>query len=192
MREEIILASSSPRRKEILEMLGLDFKIDPADIDESVFEEDRPEELVKVLSYEKAKAVADKYDSGYVIGSDTIVYFDGEIILKPRDYEDALAILSKLNANTNQVYTGITIINAKTGEEFTDYDLSEVTFKNNSLSTLKAFIEKDKPYDKSGSYSISGLGSIMIEEIKGDFYSILGLSVRKLTDLFEKHGEKLL
>ncbi len=188
MKEKIILASASARRKDILKMLGIDFIVDPSDIDEGVFDESRPDKLVQILAVEKAKACKSKHKDGYIIGSDTIVYFDGQIILKPRDFDNAFSILKKLNGGTNFVYTGVCIMNAATGEYYVDYDLSEVTFRNNSDDTIKKFIDIDKPYDKSGSYSVSGVGSVLIEEIKGDFHSILGLSVRKLVELFGKHS----
>ncbi len=192
MKEKIILASASERRKDILNMLGIDFTISPADIDEESFKADSPSELVEILAYEKAKACSKVYSDGYIIGSDTIVYFDGEIILKPKHYDDAFRILKKLNNNTNYVYTGVCVLNAKTGEYYTAFDESEVSFKDNSDETIKKFIELDQPYDKSGSYSISGIGSVLIREIKGEFYSVLGLSVRRLTELFEKHGIKVI
>ncbi len=189
---KVILASASKRRSDILNMLDIKHTVMPASIDESCYNHLATTELVQKLAFEKANAIAKKYSEGYIIGSDTIVLFEEEIILKPKDFDDALRILKKLNGKTNEVYTGISVIDAKTGISHTSYDKAFVTFKNNSEAELISFIKKDEPYDKSGSYSVADIGSLMIQEVRGDFYCILGLSVRKLSELFKLHNISLL
>ncbi|MBQ2680205.1 MAG: septum formation protein Maf, partial [Firmicutes bacterium] len=173
--EKIILASGSPRRKDILNMLGIPFDVIVSDADESVSEGTAPGEMVKELSLRKAEAVS-KNLSGetIVIGSDTVVYLDNEILGKPKDAGDAYEMLEKLSGRTHIVYTGITVIfKSDSGEKAVSaVDATEVTFKKLAPGNISAYIASEEPFGKAGAYAVQGIGSIFIERINGDFFTV--------------------
>lgn len=191
-----ILASKSPRRREILETLGLSFEVVTADTDESSDERD-PHRLVEILSERKGLAVRDRLrDAGrdlsdtLIISSDTVVAIDGEILGKPADDEDAYRMLRMYSGRTHEVVSGICLI---FGERcVTAHEVTEVAFDVLDEKTIRRYVALAKPYDKAGAYAIQGLASAFIKGIRGDYFNVVGLPVYRMNRLyFEIFGENI-
>lgn len=182
---KILLASKSPRRKELLESLGYTFDVISIDCDES-FPSDLPvDEIAGYLSEKKSNAFRILQDDEVLITADTIVALENEILGKPKDADDATEMLRKLSGKTHQVYTGITI---KTSEnQITETDVADVSFSELSDSEIEYYIKNFKPFDKAGSYGIQEwLGMSKITEIKGSFYTIMGLPTHLIYEILKK------
>ena len=191
--KKLILASGSPRRKEILEKAGFDFEIRVSDVDESI-EFGTPDDLVEKLSLIKAKDVANLVKAegkhGLVIGADTVVALDGLVYGKPKDKEEAFEMLKSLRGRAHSVFTGVSLVDAISGRGMTFHDETKVFFKNPSDDELKAYIEGGEPMDKAGAYAIQGEGAFLIERIEGDYLNVVGLPLEKLKEnlsLFEQN-----
>lgn len=181
----IILASGSPRRKEILENTNLKFSAITSDIDERIFENEEPIQLVLRLAFEKCMSVAQNNPSDLVIGADTIVVLDNEILGKPKNEEEAFNTLSKLSNREHQVITGMSIVNLENEKKIVDYAISNVKFKKLTDQDIKDYISTKECLDKAGSYGIQGYGALLVEEIKGDYFNIVGLPISKLSDILK-------
>ncbi|MDU3335922.1 Maf family protein [Paraclostridium bifermentans] len=181
----IILASGSPRRKEILENTNLKFSVITSDIDERIFENEEPTQLVLRLAFEKCMSVAQNNPSDLVIGADTIVVLDNEILGKPKNEEEAFNTLSKLSNREHQVITGMSIVNLENEKKIVDYAISNVKFKKLTDQDIKDYISTKECLDKAGSYGIQGYGALLVEEIKGDYFNIVGLPISKLSDILK-------
>ena len=181
----IILASGSPRRKEILENTNLKFSVITSDIDEIIFENEEPIQLVLRLAFEKCMSVAQNNPSDLVIGADTIVVLDNEILGKPKNEEEAFNTLSKLSNREHQVITGMSIVNLENEKKLVDYAISNVKFKKLTDQDIKDYISTKECLDKAGSYGIQGYGALLVEEIKGDYFNIVGLPISKLSDILK-------
>ncbi len=182
----VILASASPRRKELLEQAGISFTIMPSSTEEKNID-DAPNVIVENLAFTKANDIyqqlkKEKRDNFIVIGADTIVHYNGDILGKPEDEQEAYDILSMLSDRTHQVYTGVCIIhkgsNGKQIEIFSER--TDVTFYPLTSYEIKNYIETGDPLDKAGSYGIQGPFAIHIREIKGDYNNVVGLPIAKL------------
>ena len=171
----LILASQSPRRKELLEKCGHPFSVEAADIDESLKPDCSLEEAVMDLSFRKAKAVLDEHPGAVVIGSDTIVVKDGKILGKPKNREEARMMLETLSGADHQVITGLCILSDK--REYRNVSVSDVTFSLLSEEEIQAYLESGEADDKAGAYGIQGLAGNFITGIRGDYYAIMGLPV---------------
>jgi septum formation protein len=174
-----ILASQSPRRKQLLEWAEIDFEIIISNSDESYPDHLNPEEVAMHIARQKAEAVRKMVeDDRIVIAADTIVVLNNEIIGKPKDRSDALHILSKLSGNIHQVITGVAITN-EVGHVFAD--TTEVEFHPLSAQQIEFYVDKYKPYDKAGAYAIQEwIGVVGIKRINGDFYNVMGLPVSRV------------
>ncbi|OSB10211.1 Maf family protein [Paraclostridium bifermentans] len=181
----IILASGSPRRKEILENTNLKFSVITSDIDEIIFENEEPIQLVLRLAFEKCMSVAQNNPSDLVIGADTIVVLDNEILGKPKNEEEAFKTLSKLSNREHQVITGMSIVNLENEKKLVDYAISNVKFKKLTDQDIKDYISTKECLDKAGSYGIQGYGALLVEKIKGDYFNIVGLPISKLSDILK-------
>ena len=181
---EIILASNSPRRKEILESLGYKFRISPADIDENI--DLKGEKLVCELARRKALRIYDYNKDSIVIGSDTIVYYDGKVYNKPKSEEECYLMLKSLSGKTHEVITGVYIASPKGHVSF--FDKAYVTFKNLTDEDIFNYIKTKEPFDKAGGYAIQGKGFDLVSSYKGDLYTIIGLP----KDLVNSHLKRLL
>lgn len=184
---EIILASASPRRKEILQNTKLKFEIQKSNIDEVVLENESPLNMVVRLAHEKAFDVAQKNREKLVIGADTIVVLDDEVLGKPKDKNEAYQMIKKLSNKTHKVITGISLINLKQGIVVNDYVISLVTFKDLSEDSIKDYINTNESLDKAGAYGIQGYGALLVDNIQGDYFNIVGLPISKLSDLLKDH-----
>ncbi|HRP02254.1 MAG TPA: Maf family protein [Candidatus Kapabacteria bacterium] len=178
----VILASASARRRQLLSFLNIDFKVEIADIDENISLDLPPEEYCKQLAFSKAKIVALHHtEATLIIGADTIVYLNGEIINKPSDREEAYSILSQLSGNTHKVYTGLALINSVTMDSIVDYQVSDVTFRKLSDKEIWAYIDSGSPMDKAGAYGIQDdFGAVFVQDIRGCYYNIVGLPLQLL------------
>jgi septum formation protein len=178
----VVLASASPRRKHLLSLLNINFKVETADINEDSESDIPPEAYCLNLAFAKAEKVAKKQkEESLVIGADTIVVLDEHIINKPKDKEDAFKILQLLSNNTHKVYTGIAIINSATKEWITNYQVTDVTFRKLSDDEIWAYIESGSPMDKAGAYGIQDdFGAIFVSNISGCYYNIVGLPLEML------------
>ena len=184
---DIILASASPRRKEILENTNLKFRIIKSDIDEKILEGESPQEAVMRLSFEKCMDIACNNKSSLVIGADTIVVLDDMILGKPKDKDEAYCMLKKLSNKVHQVITGISLINLEGNKKIIDYVVSNVKFKDLSEEDIKDYIQTNESLDKAGAYGIQGYGALLVEEIKGDYFNIVGLPISRISDLLKQH-----
>ncbi|MGM0501049.1 MAG: Maf family protein [Bacillota bacterium] len=182
---EIVLASASPRRRMLLEQLGLDFVVQPSTIDESSIAIKEPQELVQQLSYLKASDVKTK-ESQVVIAADTVVSIGDEILEKPADKCDAKKMLNTLSGTTHQVVTGITIISSD--KTVTNYEVTDVFFKKLTNNEIEEYIATGEPLDKAGGYGIQGLGAVFVKKINGCFYNVVGLSLYRLVKMIKKIG----
>ena len=196
--KKIILASTSPRRKDILEMIGLKFCIIPPECDEDI-EISSPENYVKQLSFIKASAVFDQLkkstgDEGtdaLIISADTIVFHNNKILGKPASNEQAFEMLKDLSGDTHAVYSGVTILNAHNGVKTTFYEKTDVTFYDVSDDEIRDYIDTGEPMDKAGAYGIQGKGAFLVKGINGDYYNVVGLPaahlIRVLKDMDRKY-----
>lgn len=178
----IVLASASPRRRELLTQIGLKFDIIPSHIEE-VLKGDSPAENVMGLAYDKATDIYNQLTGQgekdvLVIGADTVVALDDEILGKPKDEEDALRMLRFLQGRTHQVYTGVCLITSEGAQTF--FGKTDVTMYPASDEQLKAYIASSEPMDKAGSYAIQGLGTVFIQGIHGDYNNVVGLPVAEI------------
>ncbi len=174
----LILASQSPRRKELLEKCGYPFEVIVANIDETIDTNKTLEEAIKELAYKKAKKVFDEHNDSIVIGSDTIVTIDNKVLGKPKDEEDAFKMLKMLSGKTHQVITGLAVLTQD--KSYLEVSVNDVTFYELSDEEIKKYISSKEPMDKAGSYAIQGIASRYIKNINGDYYAIVGLPVSTL------------
>ena len=184
---KFVLASGSPRRKELLEQMGICFEISPAHGDEIITKE-LPAEIVEELSCAKASEVADRYaqqsinDTTVIIGADTIVAHGAEIMGKPADQDDAVRMLDLLQGDTHQVYTGVTLVILKDGTRstMTFSEKTDVMMYPMTKEQIKAYVETGEPMDKAGAYAIQGKCAAYIKGIHGDYNNVVGLPVARL------------
>mgnify|MGYP000630604371 FL=1 len=175
---KIILASASPRRKELMELAGYDFEVICADIVEVVPEEAMPQEVVMSLALQKAQAVAAEHKEAVVIGSDTVVALDGKILGKPHSEQEACEMLRSLSGRTHKVFTGVAIVCGGKVKNF--FDETDVEFYSLGDDEIKKYVATGEPTDKAGAYGIQGKGSVLVKRINGDFFSVMGLPIAKL------------
>ena len=172
----IILASKSPRRKELLSFITTDFTVKSADVDETLPQGITPDKAVEYLSRIKAEPL--KNENDIVIGADTVVALDGKILGKPRDEADAFATLKMLSGKEHSVFTGVSVIKGEKIETFsvqTKVKMFELTDKE-----IEEYIATAEPFDKAGSYGIQGKGSLLVEKIDGDYFNVVGLPISRL------------
>ncbi|SNQ60774.1 Maf family protein [Candidatus Methanoperedens nitratireducens] len=194
MREtkEIILASASARRKELLELIGLQFKVDPADYKEEMNLKLSPHELARALSLKKAKSVAGKYNNAIIIAADTFVIIRGQLLGKPHTKEEARRMLVLLDGATHSVITGFTILDTDTGKKISRSVETKVTFKKLTEKEIDAYVKTKEPLDKAGAYAIQGLGSILVKRIEGDYFNVIGLPLCPLVECLAEFGVRVL
>lgn len=175
---DIILASASPRRRELLALAGVDFAVKVADVEEVIPENASPDEVVKSLATQKASAVAQENPDSIVIGSDTVVALDGVILGKPRDEEDAVRMLKTLSGRSHTVYTGVAIIHGEKTNNFCE--ATEVVFNSLTDEEIRNYVATKEPMDKAGAYGIQGKGCVLVEKIVGDYFNVVGLPVSRV------------
>lgn len=188
MASKLILASKSPRRKYLLRQAGIDFDVIPSNFDERSIEMTDPGQYVRSLSAAKAHDVARHYPGRWIIGADTIVLIDGQILGKPKGKEAARQMLHQLSGQTHQVYTGFTITCTDRTKCFTDAVCTDVTFKKLSPTEIEWYIQTDEPFDKAGAYAIQGLGTFLVKSISGSYTNVVGLPVCEVIEHLIREG----
>lgn len=184
---KIVLASQSPRRKELLGRMGLEFVTQASKIDESAFDGLEARELVATLSREKAQWIARQLDGEtLVIGADTVVVRDGAALGKPKDAEDAVAMLLSLSGRDHQVCTGVTVCRGE--RVLTQVEETQVTFRDLTETEVRQYVSTGEPMDKAGAYGIQGLGGLLVEGIRGDYSNVVGLPVCRLGQMLKDFG----
>lgn len=188
MAYRIILASASPRRKELLEQVGAEFEIIPA-VGEEIITDSSPQQAVLDLAAQKAAEVAAKVrEDAIILGADTVVAFGDKILGKPKNEADAKQMLSLLSGKTHSVYTGVSIVVRQSGESqsYSFYEETEVTMYPLSEQQILSYIRTKEPMDKAGSYGIQGKGAVFIEKIQGDYNNVVGLPIARVFRTLEE------
>jgi septum formation protein len=184
----LILASASPRREELLRAVGLTFRIIPADVDETYFHGESPRAHVRRLSRDKAGAIAHQYPKALVLGADTIVVIDGQILGKPKNKKQAREMLQQLSNRRHAVLTGFTIACVRAGTSRTKVVQSTVQFKKISPEETAWYVNGDEPYDKAGGYAAQGKGASFIQAIRGSYTNVIGLPLCEVVEALKHLG----
>ncbi len=187
--EPLVLASGSPRRSEILRAVGWPFEATVSDVDETPREGEAAEVYVRRLAQEKAGAVASARLFGLVLGADTVVVVEGDILGKPRDAEDAGRMLRRLSARTHEVLTGVALVRAETGRSISGVARTRVRFAELSDGEIERYVETGEPFDKAGAYAVQGRASLFIEAIEGEYWNVVGLPIRLVYELARGFGK---
>lgn len=183
----IILASASPRRKEILENASVKFEVMASSIEELTLDGESPCQMVMRLAFEKGMDIASRQKNDLIISADTIVVIDNTVLGKPKNEIEARKMITSLSGRTHQVITGISLINLDNNKKIIDYVISNVKFKNLSEEDINDYIRTKESLDKAGAYGIQGYGALLVDEIQGDYFNIVGLPISRLSDLLKKH-----
>ncbi|MCC6543609.1 MAG: septum formation inhibitor Maf [Nitrospirae bacterium] len=186
--KKIILASASPRRKELLGKTGIKFVVDASDYEEDLSLRIPARRLARLLSSEKARDVASRYRDAVIIAADTIISFNGKVFGKPHNDSDAKRILNILNGRAHDVITGFTIIDTKEGQCASRSVVTKVYFKQMTIKEIDAYVRTGEPLDKAGAYAIQGLGAAMVKKIEGEYNNVVGLPVNALMKELRKFG----
>lgn len=193
---KLILASSSPRRAEILRAVGWEFTKDAADIDEAELPSETPEDYVRRLAREKAEAVAEKYANAIILGADTIVLINNKIVGKPKDLTGARRMLKSLSGNWHEVLTGVAIVmkneigKMPNAESIVDLERTRVKFAPMNDAEIEFLVEKGAPLDKAGAYAVQAQAALFIERIDGDYWNVVGLPVNLIYRLMKRRESK--
>ncbi|WP_046173963.1 Maf family protein [Domibacillus indicus] len=174
----IILASSSPRRKELLSQISIPFTVQAAHADETIVPGTPPEKAVKQLAEKKAAAILTQFSDAAVIGADTVVAMGDRILGKPKTKQEAMQMLSSLSGQIHAVYTGVAIMSQK--EKAVFYEKTDVEFWNLTKADIAAYIETGDPFDKAGGYGIQTAGALFVKAIHGDYFNVVGLPIASL------------
>lgn len=189
---KIYLASQSPRRAQLLKLIGFEFEIIPSRIDESAFNEADPAKHVMLLSMAKAEKIAESVSNGLVIGADTIVVLDGEILGKPQSPDEAREMLKKLSGRTHAVYTGFSLIERPGQGKASDFEKTDVHFRELFDWEIDSYVATQSPMDKAGAYGIQDQSAVFADRIEGCFYNVVGFPLSKfyttLIDFVNKTG----
>ena len=180
----LILASASPRRQELISLISKEFSVCPANVDEGFSSDLSAESVPEMLAVRKALAVSKEHPNDTVVGCDTSVIVDNEILGKPKDLEDAFRMLSLLSGKTHKVITGCAIF--KGGKSISFSEVTKVTFYPLTEDEINSYIETNEPMDKAGAYGIQGYGSLLVKEIHGDYFNVVGLPVAKLNKALKR------
>jgi len=184
----IILASNSPRRRELLQNAGIGFVSDPADVDESRLPDEPPADYAVRLALDKALCTASRHEDGLVVGADTVVVAQGEVLGKPASAEDATRMLGMLSGSTHEVITGIAVVDAATGRKTTAVETTRVRMRALTRAQIDAYVATGEPMDKAGGYGIQGRASLFVESVDGCYFNVVGLPMARLAAILEEMG----
>jgi septum formation protein len=190
----IVLASSSPRRKDLLQEIGLSFRVEASGVSEEVTGQVTPGRFVEILAERKARDVSSRMEGEdvLVIGSDTVVVLDGKILGKPVDEGHAYELLSCLQGQTHEVYTGLSVIGCAENVVRTTHSSTRVTMNPMSPEKIRRYIATGEPMDKAGAYAIQGLGATLVSGIEGDYFTVVGLPLALLSAVLGEFGVQVL
>ena len=190
--KRIILASASPRRKELLEKIGLKFEVEPSNYAEDMHSRLSPDKLARAISLEKARVVASKHKNAIVIAADTFIVFRGKIMGKPNTEAEARKMLMRLEGKSHSVITGFTIMDTEENKVLTKSVETIIHIKNLTPEEIDAYVRSKEPLDKAGAYAIQGLGSVIVERIEGDYFNVIGLPLSALAEGLKEFGVHIL
>jgi len=188
MTENLILASSSPRRAELLRLLGLDFEVIPSHLDETSRNGEAPPDHVLRLSREKAARIADLFPEVLVLGADTVVVIDSQVLGKPKTEEEARDMLSMLSGREHIVYTGFSLVQKQRDLRVSQVVQSAVLFKDIPEDEISWYVNSEEPYDKAGGYAVQGMGAFFIREIRGSYTNVMGLPLSEVVETLKNLG----
>lgn len=186
--QRLILASSSPRRRELLRIAGLDFTVQPSDVEESPLPGETPVEQVQRLAEAKAQDVSRAYPEQWVLGADTIVVHDGLIMGKPKDIHDAAAMLTRLSGQIHEVFTGYCVLHRSLDRCCIGHCRTEVQFKDITPSELEAYLSSGEPMGKAGAYAIQEMGGMLVKRVTGSYTNVVGLPLVEILRVFQECG----
>ena len=184
--QQLILASSSPRRQELLRQIGIPFVVEAPEVDEHAVEADSPAELVERLALRKASAVAARHPADIVLGADTIVVVDGEVLGKPGDRAEAEAMLTRLSGRPHQVLTGVAVVRGS--EALVAHEETVVRFAPLTREQVQWYVQTGEPMDKAGAYGIQGRAAALIASISGDYFNVVGLPLHRTVQMLTQFG----
>jgi septum formation protein len=182
----LVLASASPRRRFLLDLVGFDFEVVEPRVNEEEHAHEDPVKHVLRLSEMKARSVAGRLDQGLVLGADTVVLLGNEILEKPRSEEEAFDMLSRLSGAWHVVYTGLTVVDAATGRAVAGHETTRVKIREMTPGEIRAYIKTGEPMDKAGSYGIQGYGAAIVESVEGCYFNVVGLPLVRLLRLLKQ------
>jgi septum formation protein len=188
---KIVLASTSPRRLELLRGLGLKVNVVGSRVKESKFSIKNPEKLAKTLALTKAREVARRTKNGLVIGADTIVVLKGKILGKPKDSKEAKSMLRELSGRTHEVLTGLAVVDASSGKTVVDFVRTKVKFRKLTKEEISNYVATDKPFDKAGAYAIQEKAGLFVEKIDGCYFNVVGLPLARLAEILKEFNVTL-
>ncbi len=186
--KRIILASSSPRRKELLEKIGLKFEVDASDCSEEIDPALEPDELVHRISLAKAKSVTSRHKDTIIIAADTIGVIGKKLLGKPHTADEARKMLAQISGKSHEVITGFTVLDTASNKVFSGTVNTKVYIKKLTGQEIAAYVRTGEPLDKAGAYGIQGLGAVIVEKIEGDYYNVMGLPLNALTNALKEFG----
>ncbi len=186
--KKIILASQSPRRKEILQIMGLNFICKPVKAEEYFLPREEPQEAAKRIAKQKAEIAAGSFNDGIVIAADTIVEYNGKVLGKPVDENDAFSKLAFLSGNSHRVITAVCVKDIVSNKCEVDAEITKVYFRNISAKEIWSYIATGEPMDKAGAYGIQGLGAVFVEKIEGCYFNVVGLPLSRLYTMLKLYG----
>lgn len=192
MNKPIILASNSPRRRELLTQIGLDFTCDPADVDERILPGEDAEAYAVRVALDKARVAAGRAGDGIVIAADTIVVLGDAILGKPADAQDAERMLGMLSGRMHRVISGLALVDAKTGKARTGAASTSVWFRDLTPARIRAYVLTGEPLDKAGAYGIQEKGALLVTKIEGCYFNVVGLPLSLLGEMLHEYGVNLL
>lgn len=189
---ELVLASASPRRQELLRQLGLRFRVAPADVPEELDRARPPAEAAVALALAKARHVAARFPDAVVLAADTIVVLGGDVLGKPVDAADALRMLTALAGRSHHVITGVAVVRRAVAQELSGYELTTVHFRPMPRDALERYVATGEPMDKAGAYGIQGRAATMVDRLEGDYFNVMGLPLARVTEMLERLGLRVL
>ena len=188
MDSRLILASHSPRRQDLLKQVGLNFEVVPSGVVENFVQTESPRQHVTRLAEAKAREVASKHSNCWVVSADTIVYIDGSILGKPKDWKEAAEMLRRLSGREHLVLTGFSVLHFERGKGEQDAAETVVRMKPLTSAEIEWYVKTGEPFDKAGGYAIQGIGSYMIQSIQGSYTNVVGLPLCELIQMLSRLG----
>lgn len=189
---KIVLASTSPRRAELLKQIGVEFELASGNVQERPHPDEAPADYITRLARAKVIAVAQERETGLIIGADTVVVLEGQLLGKPNDEADAERMLRSLSGRWHAVMTGVALYDVATGQEVADFDKTLVRFARLSNQEIEWYVKTGEPMDKAGAYGIQGLGGLFVDEIAGNYYNVVGLPLPLVYRLARRLGYSFL
>jgi len=189
---KIVLASASPRRKELLEKIGLKFEVDASNCAEEIDPALEPDELVRRISLAKAKSVASRHKDALIIAADTIGVIGKKLLGKPHTADEARKMLAQISGKSHEVITGFTVLDTATDKTITKTVTTKVYINKLTGNEIDAYVQTGEPLDKAGAYGIQGLGAVIVEKIEGDYYNVVGLPLSALAAVLQEFGISVL